>query len=35
VVDRVYGDVGEAVRPAAEQSVRAQLRHLGAALDEA
>lgn len=35
VVDRVYGDVGAAVRPAAEQSVRAQLRHLGAALDEA
>ena len=30
VVDRVYGDVEVAVRPAAEQSVRAQLRHLGA-----
>jgi glyoxylase-like metal-dependent hydrolase (beta-lactamase superfamily II) len=30
VVDRVYGDVEPAVRPAAEQSVRAQLRHLGA-----
>lgn len=30
VVGRVYGDVDPAVRPAAEQSVRAQLRHLGA-----
>lgn len=29
VVDRVYGDVDAGVRPAAEQSVRAQLRHLG------
>ena len=34
VVDRVYGDVGAAVRPAAEQSVRAQLRHLGAVTAE-
>lgn len=30
VVERVYGDVDPSVRPAAEQSVRAQLEHLGA-----
>nr|WP_231930519.1 MBL fold metallo-hydrolase [Friedmanniella luteola] len=35
VVDAVYGDVDPAVRPAAEQSVRAQLRHLGAPVAEA
>ncbi|CAA9303793.1 MAG: MBL-fold metallo-hydrolase superfamily [uncultured Friedmanniella sp.] len=34
VADRVYGDLGAGVRPAAEQSVRAQLRHLGAAAAE-
>lgn len=31
VVERVYGDVDTGVRSAAEQSVRAQLRHLGVA----
>ena len=30
VTERVYGDVNPSVRPAAEQSVRAQLEHLGA-----
>jgi glyoxylase-like metal-dependent hydrolase (beta-lactamase superfamily II) len=30
VLDQVYGDLDPAVRPAAESSVRAQLRHLGA-----
>ena len=34
VLDRVYGDLDATVRPAAEQSVRAQLRHLGAPLSE-